>query len=130
MKADIKQRWIEALRSGKYKQGRSALRYPGPEGDEFCCLGVLCELAVEDGITARGEDSGYADDMSLFGYGNGLPSRAVQEWAGLDDSSPDVIVREGDAPRIEHQHGSDLAQLNDDEGLTFEQIANVIEREL
>lgn len=34
--------WIEALRSGKYKQGTGRLR---SNDDCYCCLGVLCEVA-------------------------------------------------------------------------------------
>ena len=32
--------WVEALESGKFKQGTSHLR----QGDEYCCLGVGCEV--------------------------------------------------------------------------------------
>lgn len=42
MKTDIKEKWVAALRSGKYLQGRLALR--SPEGG-YCCLGVLCRVA-------------------------------------------------------------------------------------
>lgn len=41
MKADLKAKWLEALRSGKYEQGRGALL----DGGKYCCLGVLCEVA-------------------------------------------------------------------------------------
>jgi len=40
MTAEMKAKWLEALRSGKYQQGKNFLR----EGDRYCCLGVLCEL--------------------------------------------------------------------------------------
>ena len=40
MNAEIKARWIEALRSGKYQQGIGYLR---SKNDRFCCLGVLCD---------------------------------------------------------------------------------------
>ena len=33
--------WINNLRSGNYRQARGQLRSPQ---DEFCCLGVLCDL--------------------------------------------------------------------------------------
>jgi hypothetical protein len=42
MEASLKAKWIEALRSGKYKQGRWALR---TKSDDFCCLGVLCDVS-------------------------------------------------------------------------------------
>ena len=45
MKAEIKQKWLEALRSGSYTQGRNALR---SSDDSFCCLGVLCDLVARD----------------------------------------------------------------------------------
>ena len=37
----LKDKWIAALRSGKYKQGKGALQ----RNESFCCLGVLCEVA-------------------------------------------------------------------------------------
>jgi fatty acid-binding protein DegV len=39
MDKDIKAKWLEALRSGRYRQGEGALRVD----DKFCCLGVLPE---------------------------------------------------------------------------------------
>jgi len=36
-----KNKWITALKSGEYQQGRGALR---TLEDKFCCLGVLCDL--------------------------------------------------------------------------------------
>jgi len=42
MEASLKAKWIEALRSGRYKQGRWALR---TKSDDFCCLGVLCDIS-------------------------------------------------------------------------------------
>ncbi len=33
-------KWVDALRSGKYKQTKSALR----QGDYYCCLGVACDV--------------------------------------------------------------------------------------
>jgi hypothetical protein len=38
---ELKKKWVEALRSGKYRQGYGYLRYVT---DEFCCLGVLCDI--------------------------------------------------------------------------------------
>lgn len=38
-------KWVKALRSGNYKQGRTFLRQSTPEGDCFCVLGVLADVA-------------------------------------------------------------------------------------
>ena len=40
-------KWIDALESGEYQQGRGKLR---TKDNKFCCLGVLCDLAVKEGI--------------------------------------------------------------------------------
>ena len=45
MDQDVKQRWIGALLSGRYRQGKGKLR----RGDEFCCLGVLLDVLDPDG---------------------------------------------------------------------------------
>jgi hypothetical protein len=46
MKAKMKQKWIDALRSGKYKQGDGYLCNTDENGvDKHCCLGVLAEVA-------------------------------------------------------------------------------------
>jgi hypothetical protein len=36
----LKDRWVAALQSGKYQQGKGQLR----KGDLFCCLGVLADV--------------------------------------------------------------------------------------
>lgn len=41
MNPELKAKWVAALRSGKFQQGRGQLR----KGDEYCCLGVLCKVA-------------------------------------------------------------------------------------
>ena len=40
MDKELKEKWVAALRSGHYKQGKDWLRV----GDTFCCWGVLRDL--------------------------------------------------------------------------------------
>lgn len=68
MNPEIKQRWIEALRSGKYKQGKGRLK--AADG-ALCCLGVLSELS---GIPYAGEE--------------GLLPTEIVGWAGLSERNP------------------------------------------
>lgn len=124
MNPEIKTLWVEALRSGKYKQGDGKLRKIGTDTGEdlHCCLGVLCDLAVDAGVVQR-----YLDDDDIYVYytpaGNKsrefLPT-AVQTWAGFryGDNSPTI------API-----GESLVGLNDN-GKPFTLIANVIEEYL
>lgn len=44
MDPELKAKWLEALRSGKYEQGRGSLCYDG----KHCCLGVLQDVVGKD----------------------------------------------------------------------------------
>jgi hypothetical protein len=112
MNPDIKKRWLDALRSGKFKQGREALRSNHGGDTRHCCLGVLCELAVEDGV-ARRKGNRYLDCSEI------LP-RDVQHWAELDDPNPSV---RGQGFSV------CLAEMNDS-GKDFNAIADIIEEQL
>ena len=46
--------WIDALRSGKYKQGRTELHGVIDGEDRYCCLGVARELRL--GRKAQGDE--------------------------------------------------------------------------
>jgi hypothetical protein len=88
MKKEIKQLWIDALESGKYKQGRRALR----KGNNFCCLGVLCDLYNKE---TGGLNSYWDGNNFLIGEGDGFAYDAtlpmdVAHWAGLHDDDPEV----------------------------------------
>lgn len=48
--------WIDALRSGKFKQTRGQLQ----RGNAFCCLGVACEAGgIPHDENGTGEKGGY-----------------------------------------------------------------------
>jgi hypothetical protein len=115
MKAEIKEKWVAALRSGDYRQTQGALARRGSLGGPLshCCLGVLCEIAAENGVVSRHDDGRRIQ----FGVGGGtayLPLPVV-EWADLSDTNPKV-------------GGEYLAVLND-EGVPFSVIANLIEND-
>ena len=120
MKSDVKEAWLEALRSGEYEQGRGVLQ--NSEG-KFCCLGVLCDLAVKAGVIPPPETD---EDPGVYHYGKdrdfALPPNEVLAWAGLEQASPGVTVEgTGDG------WPNELISLNDDEDYTFAEIAAVIE---
>lgn len=115
MKTEIKEKWVAALRSGKYKQGRQLLR--NLEEDSWCCLGVLCDLAIKDGLNlkvevGRGE---WTKGASYNGRSSFLPWEVI-EWAGLDSSIPGI-------------ERTNLVEMNDG-GVDFTEIADAIERNL
>lgn len=45
MNRKLRDKWIRALRSGKYKQVTGWLKRP--KSNDYCCLGVLCNVAGE-----------------------------------------------------------------------------------
>lgn len=125
-------RWVEALRSGEYKQVKGALRGVNRDGDPvgYCCLGVACELASKEGVVERRENA-YGSPGDLF-YGDSestaLP-HPVRRWLGIGiDGDLKEEVRYESAPGIE-DHTQTLIGLNDSVGYTFEQIADVIEND-
>lgn len=73
MNAELKTKWIEALRSGEYIQGTGELCSLDPRGHaEHCCLGVLAEIAGVDRM--RLVDKDYLDKVgleSILGEWNG-----------------------------------------------------------
>lgn len=121
MNTAIAARWVAALRSGKYYQGMNLLRQHHDATDTHCCLGVLCELYLEDhpGSPLAPElrpdiDLPTPENGTAYSYGEDdheLPPAAIREWAELRPHSCDA-----------------LAEQNDN-GTSFEELANLIERE-
>lgn len=128
MNQDVLKKWVAALRSGKYNQGEGHLGMTDEDGDEhFCCLGVLCELALDEGIPNLNRE--FNGDALRYFYNDRedfLPT-PVMEWAGFHDKNPGI-------PYIQVEEESDevydkpLSELND-EGLSFTAIADIIEQE-
>lgn len=118
MKEDIKREWVENLLSGKYTQGAGVLR---DRSDRFCCLGVLCDMAVRAGVI---EPPVFIDCDEGFRYDgqSGLPSEVVVNWAGLPSENG---VKWHDDEGVYF----DLVTINDN-GSSFAKIAEVIEERL
>lgn len=118
MNPEVKAKWLEALRSGKYKQGTGMLR---TLVDSFCCLGVLCKVHEKEAAgTWVSENNGYAYSDGRKAD-KGVLIDSVMDWAGL----------RGCAPIVEYAPGEfgTLSYLNDF-GMKFEEIADLIEKQL
>jgi hypothetical protein len=109
---DNARKWVEALRSGEFEQGRSRLR----KGDQYCCLGVACELYRREHPDGPDWDD-VEGEFAFDGCESMLPD-VVRDW--LELRTPDGDFGNGD-------HNT-LTYMNDD-GCTFEDIADVIESE-
>lgn len=113
MNKEIKQKWIDALTSGEYKQGRNQLKKEKDGVTRYCCLGVLCELANKEGVGNWTQDNvGY--DKTL-----GVLPVSVMNWAELKSEY-------GIPFNINNERDLCLTVLNDG-GTSFEEIAKLID---
>lgn len=103
--------WIAALRSGKYEQGHGVLK----SGDKFCCLGVACELAK----TFPAPNNEGQSWITSF-----LPIEVLEMLGGTYDSKNEAQVFAIGKGQITTD---ELAQLNDDRGFSFSDIADILE---
>lgn len=112
MRSDIRQAWLNALRSGNYVQGsgklRRALNENAPDITEgYCCLGVLCDIVRPFGWRPTTYGSHQTHELD-DGNGDYLSTTTLRELG------------------ITKAQQSQLANLND-KPLTFHDIAGVIE---
>lgn len=93
LKPEVKAKWIAALTSGEYKQGRNWLR---TSEDGFCCLGVLCDLYAKEhpGFAEWGRPSmgrvefKTVDNYRGLNYSGQYAPGAVLEWAHVEPIDP------------------------------------------
>ena len=100
-------KWIDALRSGEYKQCAGQLRLE----DKHCVLGVLCDLHAKE---TSDEWKTFDGDYTYQSYTEDAPP-LVEIWIG------DELMKS-----LHSQVG--IMDCNDS-GMSFEQLADVIERE-
>jgi hypothetical protein len=115
MNPQIKQKWVSALRSGEYQQTQRRLH----DENGFCCLGVLCDLYLKEN-QLEWEPSTHYNNVYVFQYMATVLPLSVMEWVGVGEGNPYVYVNGGPFT---------LAELND-RGSTFNEIADVIEKQL
>lgn len=128
MNEDIKARWVAALRSDEYEQGKDWLCKDG----KYCCLGVLSDLAVKDGVIDAPEATTWDEAALNFDGEPALLPEAVAEWAGImrfDEHYDGVVVPAEDPIVPFGDEEKTLAELND-EGKTFSELADLIEEHL
>ena len=101
MDSALKDKWVAALRSGKYTQGTGRLRSPFDNG--HCCLGVLADIVDPKGWKAEQIWRGNIDVLSL----------EERRPIGLHGRTANALMR-----------------MNDDRGWGFIEIADWIEENL
>lgn len=103
---EFKAKWLKALRSGRYKQTIMTLRNKSAleKGYRYCCVGVACNIVDPKQWASQGP--------TKFSWGRVFAS-------GLDR-----------LPFLNEDTFRELADLNDNKGWNFNQIADWIEENL
>jgi len=138
MKRKVMEKWVAALRSGEYAQGTGELRRANEDGSHsYCCLGVLCELHRKE-HNADGSDYHYQWEslpsrlcgshrrVGAYAHHTDNLPHSVRQWAGIGEADP-TIHRDDDDDETCCANG--ITYLNDDCGMPFDQIADLIERQ-
>lgn len=119
MTPELKQRWMEALESGKYNQVQGCLRRHNegtPESqDGYCCLGVLWDLAMVGNEEWTENQTGsvpvvWPGDCGETEYEEAELPHHVKTRVGLTDDECSTLMELND--------GTD-----EHEGFTFDGIA-------
>jgi hypothetical protein len=104
---EIKDKWVDALKSGQYNQCRRRLRI----GNTFCCLGVLCDILDK-------EDWHMIADLD--------EDNIIFDYRGGKFTLPPEITKQVD---LDPEIAGDLGKMND-LGYSFEEIAQFIDTKL
>lgn len=106
-------KWTTRLRDPNLLQGFGQL---GTADGKRCCLGVACDVAVEEGVIPAPVT--HNEVLHYAGKSTSLP-QAVADWLGL--SNVPIL----DLPSREDF--TTLVGLNDGQRLSFSQIADLID---
>lgn len=107
MNAEVKQKWIDALRSGKYNQTKGCLH----DNTGYCCLGVLCDV-----VDPNGWDKGDGFRETIWNYKEEVDDLLL----------PPTLVEDLD---IDEDAPVELSDMNDN-GTPFAEIADYIDKNL
>lgn len=128
--------WVDALNSGKYRQGISHLCIKKEGRFKYCCLGVLSKVQGRLVSTKHKTERGDGPSKHDYNVCHLHPSNPV--YSILDDLGyfPDDVyvnvfdkrdVDCNDNPEFTHSDANSLVKLNDDLGLSFKDIAKVLQ---
>lgn len=115
LKPEIKKRWQKAL--GEYPQAQGKLRTP----DGFCCLGVLGDLAVQDGLAHWNESlklvvNDYEEDVEF--------PECLLSWAFQDIKF--VTENLTTSTSFEYTESCKCLAKDNDTGSSFAEISQLI----
>ena len=146
MNPTIKQKWVEALRSGKYEQGQWKLTriddytdIMGEGKEKFCVLGVLCDIALREGVNIElnyERDYDPNAEWTEFRVYSSEWDEVSNEYQALESANlPEEVLQWADLPEgnpvvVYHGEITTLSKLNDLLDLPFSTLATLIDDQL
>lgn len=122
MQIELKQKWIEALRSGKYQQGRNWLN----ADDKFCCLGVLIDICEPSGWFTKPDAMSNAKSHRLGCATDNYLGKGFHQAGTVSSTAMLIGISIPTHMDQTAEVGHVLARMND-EGASFDEIADWIE---
>lgn len=110
MKREVRDRWVAALRSGEYAQGRYGLC---DSQGRYCCLGVLNDVMGNKYISEGGGSRSYLDSNLVAPIYYSGTNVIWLEKQGLGAEDIPVLIK-----------------MNDVDGASFSEIADWIEENM
>lgn len=112
-------KWIKALRSGKYQQGKNRLTIVNGNKKKLshCCLGVLCVIKKTPFVVSNDHLDGKFIKTRNYKFPDGSYPSGIRQDRSM-------------VPKTWIPVGGLLATLNDTDNKNFSEIADYIEREI
>ncbi len=106
MNSELKEKWLRALRSGRYKQTQHTLRKSGL-AKTYCCLGVLCNVSKE----GKWENNGRVYVVGPNASRNYIPKVLLPKF-GITDKTQKKLAFMNDANKMSFEKIADWVEAN------------------
>jgi hypothetical protein len=132
MKVGIAKKWVRALRSGEYKQGRGKLEnIERGKNSSYCCLGVLCKIMNTRRRVAINPSFTYASFGEKGEATASVLPTSVVRLTGMHSKDGVLMTKRQRLSGGRHREATilDLVALNDNAAYryTFDEIADCID---
>lgn len=109
MDRETKTKWIEALRSGDYRQGEGHLKFNDEVYPSYCCLGVLCDVLDPAGWEYR---PGFDGFTHTFGAKRGDLVGGYVSTRLLSKKTQDTLINFNDSEERDFNFIADYIEHN------------------
>ena len=137
MNPEVKTKWLEALRSDNYNKGVMSLKISRADKVFHCCLGVLCEIYIQEtgkGSWQKTYESSFRLTFTSENESSGaFPTKDVLQWAGIQlEGSRCISFQPDEQDRQKYGDNTSLVGNNDSSDFaddpSYERAIEIIEK--